>query len=213
MTEKSQPLDQDVIETVKAHHKRRIQKRLVLNMQQEEPLKVDLRAAIDTIMASWWQVKATTIQKCFDMNSGASYTAAASVDVDKGNNTVNVWSDLIKNNCVDEKNTFADIVDEDNDDRAVCEVPPQVTTSWQRCVVTMSLYPRISPTKWVNVWQKFHEKTCSTVATNCTSAALTETSASKCLIVFEDKVISNAVKLQSEMNTMLFFHSPYGFDK
>lgn len=59
------------------------------------------------ITALWWQVKATTVQKCFETagfvrNSGASDTAAASDDVTEVN-ADDVWSDLIKNNCVDER--------------------------------------------------------------------------------------------------------------
>lgn len=61
-TAKSQPLlDQAVITTVKARYKNRICERALLNMQQHEPLKMDMRGAIDTAVGSWWQVKSTEV--------------------------------------------------------------------------------------------------------------------------------------------------------
>ncbi|KAG0436876.1 hypothetical protein HPB47_017716 [Ixodes persulcatus] len=125
-TAESQPLDQGIIATVKALYKKRMCERVVLKLQQE-PLKVDLRGAIDMITASWWQVKATTIQKCF-RNAGFVRDAGNSEDADLRSNAIDeaigandVWSDLVENRFVPANDTFQNYVDEDDDDSVIRE--------------------------------------------------------------------------------------------
>ncbi|KAH6929367.1 hypothetical protein HPB50_026849 [Hyalomma asiaticum] len=64
-TARRQPLNQGVIATVKAPYKNRTCERVLLSMQQQQPLNVNLRGIIDMVVASWWQIKADTISKCF----------------------------------------------------------------------------------------------------------------------------------------------------
>ncbi|KAG0414366.1 hypothetical protein HPB47_008495 [Ixodes persulcatus] len=111
-TAKSQPLDWGVIATVKALYKKRMCERVVLKLQREEPLKVDLRAAINRITASWWQVKATTIQKCF-RNAGFVRDAGNSEDADLRSDAIDeaigandVWSSLVENRFVPANDKF-----------------------------------------------------------------------------------------------------------
>lgn len=131
-TAKSQPMDQGVIAAVKAHYKRRICERVLINLQRDEAMKVNLRSAIDMITASWWQVKASTIAKCFakagfvrnavvsdpDLRSDVSHHR--SDDIDEVLNADDVWSDLVKNNIAGQDDTFEGFVNEDCDD-FVCE--------------------------------------------------------------------------------------------
>ncbi|KAL1476788.1 hypothetical protein MTO96_018207 [Rhipicephalus appendiculatus] len=75
------------------------------------------------VTASWWQVKPSTIQKCFQK---AGFTRDRSIDVpaDDGNDQPvsadEVWSDLVNNHVVSERDTFEDFL-EDDDDADVCE--------------------------------------------------------------------------------------------
>ncbi|KAG0429964.1 hypothetical protein HPB47_023128 [Ixodes persulcatus] len=121
-TAKSQPLDQGVTATVKAPYKKRIYKRVFLKLQREEPIKVDLRGTIDTITASWWQVKATTIRKRFH-NAGFVCDAGNSEDADRHSDAMDeaigvedVWSNLLENHFVPTNDTFQNYVDQDDDD-------------------------------------------------------------------------------------------------
>ncbi|KAL1442381.1 hypothetical protein MTO96_030837 [Rhipicephalus appendiculatus] len=75
------------------------------------------------VTASWWQVKPSTIQKCFQK---AGFIRDRSIDVpaDDGNDQPvsadEVWSDLVNNHVISERDTFEDFL-EDDDDADVCE--------------------------------------------------------------------------------------------
>ncbi|KAH8031816.1 hypothetical protein HPB51_020934 [Rhipicephalus microplus] len=97
-------------------------------MQQQQPLKVNVRGAIDIVVASWWQVKADTISKCFKRagfvrNAEAleddeqSYTSLA----DETLNTDEVWSCLVDSNFVTATDTFQEFVDTGESELSVCE--------------------------------------------------------------------------------------------
>nr|XP_037270301.1 tigger transposable element-derived protein 6-like [Rhipicephalus microplus] len=127
-TAKSQPLDQGVIATVKALYKKRICERFSLSMQQQQPLKVNLRGAIYMVVASWWQVKADTISKCFK-RAGFVRNAEALEDdeqsdpslADETLNTDVLWSCLIDSNFVTAADTFQEFVDAGESEFSVCE--------------------------------------------------------------------------------------------
>ncbi|KAH8040077.1 hypothetical protein HPB51_009333 [Rhipicephalus microplus] len=112
-TAKSQPLDQGVIATIKALYKKRICEKVLLSMHQQQPLKVNLRGAIDMVVASWWQVKADTISKCFK-RAGFVRNAEALEDDEQSDtplvgetlNTDDVWSCLVDSNFVTATDTF-----------------------------------------------------------------------------------------------------------
>ncbi|XP_037528448.1 uncharacterized protein LOC119405678 [Rhipicephalus sanguineus] len=127
-TAKSQPLDQGVIATVKALYKKRICERVLLSMQQQQPLKVNLRGAIDMVVASWWKVKADTISKCFK-RAGFVRNAETLEDdeqsdtslADETLNTDDVWSGLVDSNFVTATDTFQEFVDAGESELPVCE--------------------------------------------------------------------------------------------
>ncbi|KAL1480012.1 hypothetical protein MTO96_051387 [Rhipicephalus appendiculatus] len=70
------------------------------------------------VTASWWQVKPSTIQKCFQK---AGFIRDRSIDVpaDDGNDQPvsadEVWSDLVNNHVVSERDTFEDFLEDDDD--------------------------------------------------------------------------------------------------
>ncbi|KAH7976276.1 hypothetical protein HPB52_010561 [Rhipicephalus sanguineus] len=94
--------------------------------KRKEPLKVDLRAAIDMVAASWWQVKPSTIKKCFE-KAGFISDRCADAPADDGDDQPGVlvgrqvWSDLIKNHVVSESDTFEDFSEDIDADVDVCE--------------------------------------------------------------------------------------------
>ncbi|XP_077491317.1 uncharacterized protein LOC144101948 [Amblyomma americanum] len=94
-------------------------------MQQQQPLKVHLRGAIDMIVASWWQVKAQTVSKCF-RKAGFVRNAEVGADeesdvVDEAVSTDDVWSGLVEGNIVSATDTFEDYVSADENELVVCE--------------------------------------------------------------------------------------------
>ncbi|KAH7977575.1 hypothetical protein HPB49_002552 [Dermacentor silvarum] len=111
-TAKCQPLDQGVIATVKALYKKCICERVLLSMQQQQPLKVNLRGAIDMVAASWWQVKATTIRKCFNKAGFMRNAEALEADEPSDNvadetvNTNDMWSSLVESKFVSATDIF-----------------------------------------------------------------------------------------------------------
>lgn len=123
-TVKSQPLDQSVMATVKALYKKRICEQVLLHLQRKEPLKVDLRAAIDMIMAAWWQVKPSTIKKCFE-KEGFIRNHGTDVPTDDSDDQPvcadEVWSEYITNHVVSESDTTEDFLKDIDDDADMCE--------------------------------------------------------------------------------------------
>ncbi|KAL3171299.1 hypothetical protein MRX96_013525 [Rhipicephalus microplus] len=97
-------------------------------MQQQQPLKVNLRGAIDMVVASWWQVKANTISKCFK-RAGFVRNAEALEDdeqsdtsrADETLNTDDVWSCLVDRNFITATDTFQEFVDAGESELSVCE--------------------------------------------------------------------------------------------
>ncbi|KAL3217505.1 hypothetical protein MRX96_032303 [Rhipicephalus microplus] len=97
-------------------------------MQQQQPLKVNLKGAIDMVVASWRQVKVDTIRKCFK-RAGFVRNAEALEDdeqsdtslADETLNTDDVWSCLVDSNFVTATNTFQEFVDAGESELSVCE--------------------------------------------------------------------------------------------
>lgn len=105
-TAKCQPLDQGVIATVMALYRKHICKRVLLDVQQHEPLKVNLRGAIDMAVCLWWQFKAITISMCFAHNAEAFKADEQRGFVDETVNTDNMWLGCIDRNFVSATDTF-----------------------------------------------------------------------------------------------------------
>ncbi|KAG0440874.1 hypothetical protein HPB47_016142 [Ixodes persulcatus] len=83
--------------------------------------------AIDMITASWWQVKAATIQKCF-RNAGFVREALDLEDADRRSDAIDeaigtddMWSNLVENHSVPANDTFQNYVEEDDDDSVMRE--------------------------------------------------------------------------------------------
>ncbi|XP_064469855.1 tigger transposable element-derived protein 6-like [Ornithodoros turicata] len=121
---KSQPMDQGVIATVKAHYKKCICEKVILNLQRHDPLEVDLKAAIEMITASWWQVKATTISKCF-RKARFLRNDWTVLDIDTADNedvnAEDVWHGLVRNDIVFAEHTFDVFLNEEGDEINICE--------------------------------------------------------------------------------------------
>ncbi|KAH7961814.1 hypothetical protein HPB52_012247 [Rhipicephalus sanguineus] len=88
-------------------------------------MKVHLRNAIEMVTASWWQTKPSTIAKCFTKAGFVRNTAACNQDTtsnddDEAIDVDDVWSDLMRNNIVDQDDTSEGFVNDDCDD-IVCE--------------------------------------------------------------------------------------------
>ncbi|KAH8033966.1 hypothetical protein HPB51_018435 [Rhipicephalus microplus] len=115
-------------QSIPALYKKRICERVLLSTQQQQPLKVNLRGAIDMVVASWWQVKADTISKCFK-RAGFVRNAEALEDYEQSDtsladetlNTDDVWSCLVDSNIVAATDTFQDVVDAGESELSVCQ--------------------------------------------------------------------------------------------
>ncbi|KAH7987862.1 hypothetical protein HPB52_024540 [Rhipicephalus sanguineus] len=97
---------------------------MLMGWEWKKPLKVDLRAAIDIVTASWWQVTPSTIKKCFE-KVGFIRNRGTNVPVDDGDDQPvsvdEVWSDLVTNHIVTESDTFEDFLEDIDDNVDVCE--------------------------------------------------------------------------------------------
>lgn len=74
------------------------------------------------VTASWWQVKPSTIKKCFEKACfvrDRGTDAPADDDNDERVSVDEVWSDLVRNNVFSE--TFGDFLGAINADADVCE--------------------------------------------------------------------------------------------
>ncbi|KAG0430313.1 hypothetical protein HPB47_022802 [Ixodes persulcatus] len=215
-TAKSQPLDQGVIATVNALYKKRTCKRVVLKLQRDEPLKVDLRGAIDMITASWWQVKATTIQKCF-RNAGFVRDVGNSEDADVRSDAIDeairandVWSDLVENHFVPANDTFQNYVDEDDDGSVIRE---EATTD--EAIVAAVRGSRASPPEdepdddeesTLEVSRKDALEFLQKLKVHCEQWTFSD-EVFKCLSVFKDQVVRNAVKRLRQAKVTHFFQN------
>ncbi|KAH6947229.1 hypothetical protein HPB50_017615 [Hyalomma asiaticum] len=95
--------------------------------RQQQPLKVNLRGTVDMVVASWWQVKANTISKCFKRAGFVCSAEALEGDEQRDTvanealNTDDVWSGLVESNFVATTDTFQEFVDTGESELAVCE--------------------------------------------------------------------------------------------
>lgn len=212
-TAKSQPLDQGVIATVKAHYRKRICERVVLSLQRKEPLKVNLWGAIDMITASWWQTKASTISKCF-RKAGFVRCDDAPVALDEPSDdavdTTDVWSDLVSNEFVSATDTFEGYLNEDCDDESpVCE--PAATDEAIVAAVRGADGEGASASE-----EESEDDEIPPVTTNEALECLAKLKAYcgqnspseqalKCLSVVEDEAVQSAVKRQRQAKITAFF--------
>lgn len=60
-----QPLDQGVIQAVKAKYRGRLVERLLFDMQQKRETTVNVRTAIEMLTGSWSNIKSSTVRGCF----------------------------------------------------------------------------------------------------------------------------------------------------
>lgn len=218
MTAKSQPMDQGVIAVVKAHYKRRICERVLNNLQRDEAMKVNLRSAINTIMASWWQIKVSTIAKCF-AKAGFACNAMVSDpdvrnddshrgdDVDEVLNADDVWSDLVKNNIVGQDDTFEGFVKEDCDN-FVCE---EADTDEAIVAAVRHRDHNVSDNDYDegdSTPELSHSDVLdyiSKLGMYCVQKGLSEKAFQR-LIAVEDEIVHNAVKAQRQTKITAFFH-------
>lgn len=121
-----QPPNRGVITTVKALSKKCICERALPSVQQHKPLKMNIRGAINMVVGSWWQVKATTISKCFKkagfVHNGEAFEAVEQSDfVDEIVNADDVWSSLVDSNFASATDSFQDYVDDGENGLVVCK--------------------------------------------------------------------------------------------
>lgn len=95
-------------------------------MQLHEPLKANLKGAVDMVVSSWWQLKAITIGRRFQKagfvrNAEAFEACEERHFVDETGNTNNVQSGLVDSNIVSTTDTFEDYVDAGENELVVCE--------------------------------------------------------------------------------------------
>lgn len=218
-TAKSQPLDQGVIATVKALYKKRICERVLLSMQQQQPLKVNLRGAIDMVVASWWQVKADTISKCFK-RAGFVRNAEALEDdeqsdtslADETLNTDDVWSCLVDSNFVTATDTFQEFVDAGESELSVCEeastddaIVAAVRGSAEVATDDESDgEDDVDPTPEPDFPCKDALEYLAKVKTYCAKNSLSEKSL-QCLSFVEDEIVRSAVRKHRQTKITAFF--------
>ncbi|XP_037529357.1 tigger transposable element-derived protein 6-like [Rhipicephalus sanguineus] len=210
-TAKSQPMDQGVIAAVKAHYKRRICERLLINIQRDQPMKVHLRNAIDMVTASWWQIKPSTIAKCFAKAGFVRNTAAGDRDTtndddDEAVDVDDVWSDLMRNNIVGQDDTFEGFVNDDCDD-IVCE---QADTDEAIVAAVQDRGDEVSdddtdeedrtPELSSRDALDYVSKLKLFCAQNLSEKALQH------IIAVEDEMVHNAVKARRQTKITAFFH-------
>nr|XP_037270604.1 tigger transposable element-derived protein 6-like [Rhipicephalus microplus] len=218
-TAKNQPLDQSVIATVKALYKKRICERVLLSMQQQQPLKVNLRGAIDMVVASWWQVKADTISKCFK-RAGFVRNAEALEDdeqsdtsrADETLNTDDVWSCLVDSNFVTATDTFQEFVDAGESELSVCEeastddaIVAAVRGSAEVATDDESDSEEdVDPTPEPDFPCKDALEYLAKVKTYCAKNSLSEKSL-QCLSFVEDEIVRSAVRKHCQTKITAFF--------
>ncbi|KAH8029139.1 hypothetical protein HPB51_022955 [Rhipicephalus microplus] len=219
-TAKSQPLDQGVIATIKALYKKRICERDLLSMQQQQPLEVNLRGAMDMVVASWWQVKADTLSKCFKRASFVRNAAALEDDeqsdtslADETLNTDDVWPCLVDSNFVTATNTFQELFDTGESGLSVCEEASTdyVIVAAVHCSAEVATDDEsdgeddVDPTPAPDFPCKDALEYLAKVKTYCAKNSLSEKSL-KCLCFVEDEIVRSAVGKHRQTKITAFCH-------
>ncbi|KAL3171297.1 hypothetical protein MRX96_013523 [Rhipicephalus microplus] len=188
-------------------------------MQQQQPLKVNLRGAIDMVVASWWQVKADTISKCFK-RAGFVRNAEALEDdeqsdtslADETLNTDDVWSCLVDSNFVTATDTFQEFVDAGESELSVCEeastddaIVAAVRGSAEVATDDESDgEDDVDPTPEPDFPCKDALEYLAKVKTYCAKNSLSEKSL-QCLSFVEDEIVRSAVRKHCQTKITAFF--------
>lgn len=96
-----QPLDQGIIRSVKAHFRKRLVQRVLINLQLKQSTVINVRQAAEMLTGAWWSVTSTTIKNCWK-KAGLMQGHEQSQDAEQPQNAVQaeegnpgeLWSEL-----------------------------------------------------------------------------------------------------------------------